>query len=100
MPRIRRLVVHDSVVVRKVPCETPEADSNIETAGAAADGNNARSKISTLNPYLITLDVEMRGTSGLEDWNRRSKNSGIKFCMPRGALGLGSSMITGNLGCS
>ena len=66
MPRIRVLVVDDSVVTRKVLCDALSADPEIEIAATAADGSIALAKIPSLNPDLITLDVEMPGKSGLE----------------------------------
>jgi two-component system, chemotaxis family, protein-glutamate methylesterase/glutaminase len=66
MPRIRVLVVDDSVVTRKVLCEALSADPEIEIAATAADGSIALAKLPALNPDLITLDVEMPGKSGLE----------------------------------
>jgi two-component system, chemotaxis family, protein-glutamate methylesterase/glutaminase len=66
MPRIRVLVVDDSVVTRKVLCDALSADPEIEIAGTAADGSIALAKLSSLSPDLITLDVEMPGKSGLE----------------------------------
>jgi two-component system chemotaxis response regulator CheB len=66
MPRIRVLMVDDSVVTRKVLCDALSADPEIEIAAAAADGNIALAKLPNLNPDLVTLDVEMPGKSGLE----------------------------------
>jgi chemotaxis response regulator CheB len=66
MPRIRVLVVDDSVVTRKVLCDALSADPEIEIAATAADGSIALAKLASLNPDLITLDVEMPGKSGLE----------------------------------
>jgi len=66
MPRIRVLVVDDSVVTRKVLCDALSADPEIEIAATAADGSIALAKLPNLHPDLITLDVEMPGKSGLE----------------------------------
>jgi two-component system, chemotaxis family, protein-glutamate methylesterase/glutaminase len=66
MPPIRILVVDDSVVIRKVLCDTINSDPEIEVAGTASDGRIALAKIAQLNPDLITLDVEMPNMSGLE----------------------------------
>ena len=66
MPPIRILVVDDSAVIRKVLCEALAADPAIEVAGSAADGHIALSKISQLNPDLVTLDIEMPVMDGLQ----------------------------------
>ena len=66
MTRIRILVVDDSVVIRKLLCETLATDPEIEVAGSASDGHIALAKIAQLHPDLITLDVEMPVMDGLE----------------------------------
>jgi two-component system, chemotaxis family, protein-glutamate methylesterase/glutaminase len=66
MAAIRVLVVDDSVVVRRLLVEALTADSSIEVAGTAPDGQVALTKISLVRPDLITLDVEMPVMSGLE----------------------------------
>ena len=66
MTRIRILVVDDSVVVRRVLCETLSADALLEVVGSASDGRIALAKIDQLHPDLITLDVEMPVMNGLE----------------------------------
>jgi len=66
MPPIRILVVDDSAVIRKVLCEALSSDPAIEVAATAADGHIALSKISQVNPDLVTLDIEMPVMNGLE----------------------------------
>jgi len=66
MPPIRILVVDDSVLIRKVLCDALASDPAIEVAGTAADGRIALTKITQLNPDLLTLGVEMPNLSGLE----------------------------------
>ncbi len=66
MTQIRILVVDDSVVVRKVLCETLAADPDLEVVGSASDGKIGLAKIAQLHPDLITLDVEMPVLNGLE----------------------------------
>ncbi|MFO1487639.1 MAG: chemotaxis response regulator protein-glutamate methylesterase [Verrucomicrobiota bacterium] len=59
MPKIRVLIVDDSVVIRKLLTDCLQADPDIEVAGTAANGQIALSKITQINPDLVTLDVEM-----------------------------------------
>lgn len=66
MASIRVLVVDDSVVIRKVLCDTLSKDPDLEVAGSAGDGRIALAKISQLHPDLVTLDVEMPVMNGLE----------------------------------
>jgi two-component system chemotaxis response regulator CheB len=65
-PKIRVLVVDDSVVVRKFLSDTLSADPALEVAGSAPDGRIALAKIPQLRPDLITLDVAMPVMDGLE----------------------------------
>jgi two-component system, chemotaxis family, protein-glutamate methylesterase/glutaminase len=66
MTRIRILVVDDSVVIRRLLCETLATDSALEVVGSAGDGHIALAKIAQLHPDLITLDIEMPVMNGLE----------------------------------
>lgn len=66
MVPIRILVVDDSVVIRKLLCETLSTDPEVEVVGSASDGHIALAKIEQLHPDLITLDVEMPVMNGLE----------------------------------
>jgi two-component system chemotaxis response regulator CheB len=66
MARIRILVVDDSVVIRRLLCNTLSKDPDLEVIASAGDGRIALAKISLLHPDLITLDVEMPVMNGLE----------------------------------
>ncbi len=66
MAPIRILVVDDSVVIRKLLCDTLSKDPELEVVASASDGRIALAKISQLHPDLITLDVEMPVMNGLE----------------------------------
>jgi len=62
----RVLIIDDSVVIRRVLSEALKADPTIEVVGHAADGRIGLSKITQVQPDLITLDIEMPGLSGFE----------------------------------
>jgi len=64
--RIRVLVVDDSAVMRRLLVELISRAPDIEVLGAAPDANTAREMIKTLNPDVLTLDVEMPKMDGLE----------------------------------
>ena len=66
MPKIRILVVDDSVVVRRMVTNVLSDEPNIEVVGAAPNGRIALAKITQVNPDLIVLDVEMPEMDGLE----------------------------------
>ena len=66
MPKIRVLVVDDSVVIRRMVSDVLSGEPDIEVAGAAADGRIALQKIDQVNPDILTLDVEMPVMDGLE----------------------------------
>jgi two-component system chemotaxis response regulator CheB len=63
---IRILVIDDSVVIRKVLCETLAGDPGIEVIGTAGDGKIALAKIAQMHPDIVTLDIEMPVMNGLE----------------------------------
>ncbi len=64
-PRIRVLVVDDSVVVRRIVTEVLGQAPDIEVVGIAANGKIAVQKLTQVNPDLVTLDVEMPEMDGL-----------------------------------
>lgn len=66
MPKIRVLVVDDSVVIRRLVTDCLAGDPEIEVVGTAANGQIALAKIPQVNPDLVTLDVEMPVMDGLE----------------------------------
>ncbi len=65
MSPIRVLVVDDSALIRNVMKEILSQDPEIEVVGSAPDPYVARDKIKTLNPDVLTLDVEMPKMDGL-----------------------------------
>lgn len=63
--KIRVLIVDDSALIRGVMTQILSEDPEIEVVGAAPDPYVARDKIKTLNPDVLTLDVEMPKMDGL-----------------------------------
>lgn len=63
---IKVLVVDDSAVMRKLLTEMINADPALEVVGSAPDAHAAREMIKTLNPDVVTLDVQMPRMDGLE----------------------------------
>lgn len=62
---INVLVVDDSAFMRKVITDILVSAGDIEVVGTARDGAEALSKVKTLQPDVITLDVEMPVMDGL-----------------------------------
>jgi two-component system chemotaxis response regulator CheB len=62
---IRVLVVDDSALIREVLSRTLVRDGDIIVVGTATDPIEAREKIRTLDPDVVTLDIEMPNMNGL-----------------------------------
>jgi two-component system chemotaxis response regulator CheB len=65
MPKVRILVVDDSVVVRRMLTDALSADPQLAVVGAAANGKIALARIPQVNPDIVILDVEMPEMDGL-----------------------------------
>jgi two-component system chemotaxis response regulator CheB len=63
---INTLVVDDSALAREIIKDFLESDGNFNIIGEAADGEEGIEKILSLNPDLVTLDIEMPKKNGLE----------------------------------
>ncbi len=63
--KTRVLIVDDSAIVRRILSEALSAEPDIEVAGTAPDPYVARDKILSLNPDVLTLDIEMPRMDGL-----------------------------------
>jgi two-component system chemotaxis response regulator CheB len=63
--RIRVLVVDDSAVMRKLITNILEHDRGVEVVATAMDGQFALSKIDSIKPDVVTLDVDMPRMDGL-----------------------------------
>lgn len=63
---LRVLVVDDTIVYRKAVSDIIEEIPGVELAGVAHNGKIAISKIKTLKPDILTLDIEMPQMNGIE----------------------------------
>lgn len=70
MDKVKVLIVDDSAFMRKLISELLAEDNRIEIIGTARNSQDALIKIKSLNPDVVTLDVEMPVMDGLEALNR------------------------------
>ena len=64
--RIWVLVVDDSAVARTFITKGLSGNPRIEVVGYAINAEDAKRKIDRLSPDVMTLDVEMPGTNGID----------------------------------
>jgi two-component system chemotaxis response regulator CheB len=64
--KIKVLVIDDSALIRSVMKELINRESDMQCVGAAPDPIVAREMIKSLNPDVLTLDVEMPKMDGLD----------------------------------
>jgi two-component system, chemotaxis family, protein-glutamate methylesterase/glutaminase len=62
----RILIVDDSAFMRTALARMIASETDFEVAGTACSGLEALAKIDSLDPDVVTLDVEMPGIDGLE----------------------------------
>lgn len=62
---VRVLIVDDSALMRQLISTMLSSDPEIEVVGTAPDPHVAREKIKSLNPDVVTLDIEMPRMDGL-----------------------------------
>ncbi|MDD3813877.1 MAG: chemotaxis response regulator protein-glutamate methylesterase [Desulfocapsaceae bacterium] len=72
--KLRILVVDDTIVYRKAVSDILAEIPGVEVVGIAHNGKIAMSKIATLKPDLLTLDIEMPEMNGLEVLAELQKN--------------------------
>ena len=65
MSRIRVLIIDDSAVVRKLMSDILSKESDIEVVATALDPYIGAEKIRTLQPDVVTLDIEMPRMDGI-----------------------------------
>ena len=63
---VKLLIVDDSVFMRTVVRDMVTKDPSIEVVGTASNGLDALEKIQSLEPDLVTLDIEMHKMNGIQ----------------------------------
>ncbi len=66
MTKLKAVVIDDTIVYRKIVGDILKEIPEIEVAGTANNGKIALSKINSLQPDFITLDIEMPEVNGIE----------------------------------
>ena len=64
-PRIKVLIVDDSMIFRRFLLRTFQADPSLEVIAEAASAEEAAEIMATVRPDVITLDLEMPGRGGM-----------------------------------
>ena len=66
MERLRVLVVDDSLTIRAILSEVIGSEPGFVVVGLAADADEAGCMLETRVVDVVTLDIEMPGTNGIE----------------------------------
>lgn len=64
--KVKVLIVDDSNFIRQMFVSVLSEDADINVVGTAENTQVAREKIKTLNPDVVTLDIEMPGMNGID----------------------------------
>lgn len=86
--RIRVLIVDDSLMFRAAITKSLEQDLQIEVVGTAASAFDAQSKIASLTPDVVILDVVMPGMNGIEFLKTQMPKHPIPVIVVSGADGM------------
>ena len=87
---IRVAIVDDSATMRALIRHVLAADSGIAVVGEAADPHEARQLIKSLNPDVITLDIDMPGMDGLDFLERIMRLRPMPVVMVSSLTGVGA----------
>lgn len=88
--KIRVLVVDDSALMRGLLSQLIGSAPDLEVVGAAPDAATAREMIKSLNPDVLTLDVQMPRMDGLEFLERLMRLRPMPVVMVSSHTGAGS----------
>jgi two-component system chemotaxis response regulator CheB len=69
-PQVRVLVVDDSAFMRIALSRMITSEPGFEVVGTACSGTEALEKLPSLDPDVVTLDVDMPGLNGLDTLHR------------------------------
>lgn len=86
----RIMVVDDSSVMRKVLKDLFADDTKVSIEATATNGEDALSKLTSVKPDLILLDIEMPKMNGIEFLRHARLKSKAKIVVLSSVTGLGS----------
>jgi two-component system chemotaxis response regulator CheB len=78
--KLKVLIVDDTIVYRKIVSDVLTEIPSVEVVGTAHNGKAALTKIASLKPDLLTLDIEMPEMNGLkvlEELKQRGSEVGV-----------------------
>ncbi|OEH85839.1 hypothetical protein BHU72_03400 [Desulfuribacillus stibiiarsenatis] len=78
---IKVLIVDDSAFMRKMITDMIQSDEHLQVVGTARNGEEALSKIESLQPDVITLDVEMPKMDGITTLKEIMRTSPLPVIM-------------------
>ena len=79
--QIKLLIVDDSLLMQKVLIDILKVDKQISVVGTARDGEEALLKINSLQPDVVTMDIEMPKMSGLTAVRRIMETTPVPVVM-------------------
>lgn len=79
--KIKVLSIDDSALIRQLLTKIVNSDPNLEMVGTAANPILAESKVKTLKPDIITLDIEMPEMDGITYLKKLMLNNPIPVIM-------------------
>jgi two-component system, chemotaxis family, protein-glutamate methylesterase/glutaminase len=79
--KVKVLVVDDSFLMRRIISDIVNSDPHLEVVGKAKDGDEALEKIASLNPDVVTLDINLPVRNGIDVLNDIMRGNPTKVIM-------------------
>ncbi|MEO5970031.1 MAG: chemotaxis-specific protein-glutamate methyltransferase CheB [Bdellovibrionia bacterium] len=83
---IKVLVVDDTPTVRDFIVQILSSDSELQVVGTAGNGEEALLKIESLNPDIVTMDIQMPKMGGIEATRRIMETHPLPIIVVSGAI--------------